>query len=324
MQASRLGLILSAAVLGTVALAGTAPPKQQGQNPQETAPIRVQVNVVNLFVTARDRKTKQIISALEQSDFKVTEDNQEQKIAFFSKESTLPITLALLIDTSGSETNMLGSEQEAAVSFLSQVMRKGDLTSVISFDTDADLLADFTDNMGALQRAIGRARINTPSGMGPLGGDQPGTVFYDAVYLACHDKLADEAGRKAIIVLTDAQDEGSRLRLEDAIEAAQRTDTVVHILLIGDTGHFSIGGGVNEGVARKLTDETGGRTIVVRSEKNLRDAFDQISEELRSQYTVGYYPTNTAHDGSYRKVKVDVTRKDTDALTRRGYYAPKE
>ena len=146
-----------------------------------------------------------------------------------------------------------------------------------------------------------------------------GTVFYDAVYLAAHDKLASEAGRKALVILTDAQDEGSKLKLQEAIEAAQRTDVVVHILLIGDPGHFS----VNEGVARKITDDTGGRTIVVRNQRNLQQAFDQISEELRSQYTVGYYSSNPARDGSYRKVKIEVTRKNSDALARRGYYAAK-
>src|SRR6516225_88844 len=114
-------------------------------------------------------------------------------------------------------------------------------------------------------------------------------------------------------------DEGSTLKLQDAIEAAQRTDTVVHILLISDTRF----GGGNESVAKKLTDETGGRTVVVRNEKNLQQAFDQISEELRSQYTLGYYSTNTARDGSYRKIRVETTRKDLDVLTRRGYYASK-
>ena len=140
-------------------------------------------------------------------------------------------------------------------------------------------------------------------------------MFYDAVYLACEDRLAQEAGRKALVILTDAQDNGSRMRVQDAIEAAQRTDTVVHVLLISD-------GFVNEGVAKKLSDETGGRTIVVRNEKNLEQAFDQISEELRSQYTLGYYSSNTARDGSFRKLKVESTRKDVDVLSRRGYYAP--
>lgn len=318
MRSERLSLkVLGGALAAVLLFPGPHVPAAQDSGLQ--GGIRVQVNLVNLFVTVRDRKTKGIISNLEQGDFKVTEDGVEQKVSFFSRESTLPITLGLLIDTSGSETNTLGAEQEAAVRFLSRILRKGDLAMVVSFDTDSDLLADLTDDQGRLDRAINRTRINAPSAQGPLAQSIPGTVFYDAVYAACHDRLADEAGRKAIVVLTDAQDEGSMLKLQDAIEAAQRTDTVVHILLVADSRY----GGGNESVARKLTDETGGRTIVVRNEKNLEQAFDQISEELRNQYTIGYYSTNTARDGSYRKIKVDTARKDLDALTRRGYYAPK-
>jgi VWFA-related protein len=320
MRSERLSLKLFAASVAVLMLfcEPSLRGSQNSEAPQQGG-IRVQVNLVNLFATVREKKTKQIVSNLEQSDFKITEDGLEQKISFFARESTLPITLGLLIDTSGSETNTLGAEQEAAVRFFSRVLRKGDLAMVVSFDSDSDLLADLTDDQSRLDRAINRARINAPSSQGPLAQSVPGTVFYDAVYAACHDRLAEEAGRKAIVVLTDAQDEGSRLKLQDAIEAAQRTDTVVHILLIADPRF----GGGNESVAKKLTDETGGRTIVVRNEKKLEEAFDQISEELRSQYTLGYYSTNGAHDGTYRKLKVDTTRKDLDVLSRRGYYAPK-
>jgi VWFA-related protein len=320
MRSERVSLKLSAAAVA-VLLLFSGPSIGRGQNSEgsQQGGIRVQVNLVNLFATVRDKKTKQIISGLEQNDFKITEDGVEQKISFFARESTLPITLGLLIDTSGSEQNTLGAEQEAAVRFLSRVLRKGDLAMVVSFDTDSDLLADLTDDQSRLDRAINRTRINAPGAQGPLAQSVPGTVFYDAVYAACHDRLAEEAGRKALVILTDAQDEGSRLKLQDAIEAAQRTDTVVHILLIADTRF----GGGNESVARKLTDETGGRTIVVRNEKNLEQAFDQISQELRSQYTLGYYSTNTARDGGYRKIKMDTVRKDLDVLTRRGYYAAK-
>ncbi|PYU20948.1 MAG: VWA domain-containing protein [Acidobacteria bacterium] len=319
MRAERLSLKLFTGALGVLLLFSGSSLRGSQNSEGSQQGIRVQVNLVNLFATVRDKKTKQIISHLEQNDFKITEDSTEQKISFFSRESNLPITLGLLIDTSGSEQNTLGAEQEAAVRFLSRVLRKGDLAMVVSFDTDSDLLADLTDDQSRLDRAINRARINAPSSQGPLAQQIPGTVFYDAVYAACHDRLAEEAGRKALVILTDAQDEGSTLKLQDAIEAAQRTDTVVHILLIADP-HF---GGGNESVAKKLTDETGGRTIVVRNEKKLEEAFDQISEELRSQYTLGYYSTNTARDGGYRKIKVDTMRKDLDVLTRRGYYASK-
>jgi VWFA-related protein len=284
-----------------------------------SAQIRVQVNVVNLFATVRD-KHKAVVTGLKQDDFQVYEDGQPQEISYFSAESTLPITVGLLIDTSGSEYYMLSAEKDAGSRFLARVLRKGDLAMVMTFDTDIDLLADFTDDRGVLNRAINRAQINVPVGgiivQGPLPtSGSGGTNFYDAVYLAAHDKLSEEAGRKAIIVLTDAEDTGSKLRLEDAIEAAQRTDTVVHILLVAQDGG-------DQAVARRLTDETGGRTIVVRSEKNLEAAFDQISEELRNQYTIGYSPTNKARNGSYRKIKVETKDKDYSVLTRRGYYAP--
>ncbi len=294
------------------------------QETQQPPVIRTQVSLVNLFVTVRD-KSKRIVTDLKQDDFKISEDAQPQQIAFFSKEVTLPITLAMLLDTSGSEQYMLGAIQEAGGRFIARVLRKGDEALVMSFDSDVDLLSDFTDDRGQLDRAIRKARINMPSGgsiasnPGPIGSRQiTGTALYDAIYLACNEKLNTEAGRKAIVIVTDAQDEGSKVRLEEAIEAAQRTDSVVHILLVGDSRF-----GINYGVAHKLTEETGGRTISVNSEKHLAEAFDQISEELRSQYTLGYYSTN-AHDGKFRKIKVDMSNHDLKVLARKGYYAPKE
>jgi VWFA-related protein len=295
--------------------------------PQEPAGqgqvIRRQVDLVNLFATVRDNH-KKIVNDLKQENFKILEDNQDQKIAFFSKEVTLPITLALLLDTSGSEQYMLGAIQEAGGRFLDRVLRKGDEALVMSFDSDVDLLSDFTDDRGQLDRAVRHARINVPSagGMinpGPIPTRQiTGTALYDAIYLACNEKLNTEAGRKAIVIVTDAQDEGSKVRLEEAVEAAQRTDTVIHILLVADPRF-----GGNSGVAHKITEETGGRMISVSSEKKLLEAFDEISEELRSQYTLGYYPANNAKDGKFRKIKVEVAARDLKVLTRKGYYAPK-
>jgi VWFA-related protein len=295
--------------------------------PQEPAGqgqvIRRQVDLVNLFATVRDNH-KKIVNNLKQEDFKILEDNQDQKIAFFSKEVTLPITLALLLDTSGSEQYMLGAIQEAGGRFLDRVLRKGDEALVMSFDSDVDLLSDFTDDRGQLDRAVRHARINVPSGGGMINpGPIPtrqitGTALYDAIYLACNEKLNTEAGRKAIVIVTDAQDEGSKVRLEEAVEAAQRTDTVIHILLVADPRF-----GGNSGVAHKISEETGGRMISVSSEKKLLEAFDEISEELRSQYTLGYYPANNAKDGKFRKIKVEVAARDLRVLTRKGYYAPK-
>jgi len=308
-------LKLPLAVAVAASMAVPAVPQEPSQGPA----LRSTVNLVNLFATVRD-KNKRIVGDMKQEDFKVFEDNQEQKVAFFSKEVTLPITLGLLIDTSGSEQNRLGAEQEAASRLLERVMRKGDEAMVISFDLDVDLLADFTDDRAQIERAISKARIGAVSGgvvtPGTIPSNPGGTHFYDAVFLDCNDKLVTEAGRKALVIITDAQDEGSKLRLEEAIESAQRTDTVVHVLLVHDPGYSW-----RPDVAKKLSDETGGRTIEVSSEKRLNEAFDQISEELRSQYTLGYYPTNTAKDGRFRKVKVETTNKDFKILTRKGHYA---
>jgi VWFA-related protein len=289
-------------------------------SPQDQS-IKVGVSLVSLYATVRDSH-KAIVSTLEQNDFKIFEDNVEQKVAFFAKEKTLPLTMGLLIDTSGSETEMIGAEQQAAIQFLQRVMQKRDESMVITFDLDVDLLADWTNDVSELNRAIRRARINAPGSTGrtsaspvPTGGSG-GTNFYDAVYLACHDKMASEAGRKALIILTDAEDNGSKNTLNQAIEAAQRADTVVHMLVVYDPRF-----GADFGGAKKLAEETGGRAIDVHNSKQLLKAFDEISEELRTEYSLGYYPTNTKLDGSYRKVRVDVTNKDYKALTRKGYYS---
>lgn len=305
----------------------TAQPQQDQQPPQSPQTLKRETTLVNVFVTARDKKNG-IISDLTQNDFKISEDGQEQKVAFFEKDVNMPITLGLLIDTSGSMYNVIGAEQDTASRFLREVMRKKDEAMVISFDFDVDLLADFTQDTNVLERAIRRTSINSVGGGGvvtpgtvPQGSNAGGTDLYDAAYLACHDELATEAGRKGVILMTDAEDTGSKLRLQDAIEACQRADAVIHVLLISDSS-FSGAFGSGPSVARKMSDDTGGRVINVHNEKSLEKAFDVISEELRSQYVIGYYPTNEKRDGTFRKIKVDIARPDVKVLARKGYYAP--
>jgi len=307
-----------------LALAVPALPQQAAQDQGQGPVIKSEVTLVNLFATVRD-KNKRIVMDLKQDDFHVAEDGHDEKIAFFSKDMSLPITMGLLLDTSGSEQSMLPSIQDAGGRFMRRVLKKGDEAMVISFDSDVDLLSDFTDDKNILARAINKARVNIPGGgsiagnPGPIGTQHvTGTALYDAIYLACGEKLNGEAGRKAIIIVTDAQDEGSRVKMEEAIESAQRTDTVIHILLVYDPRY-----GANMSAAHRLTEDTGGRLIVVRSERNLEEAFDEISEELRSQYTLGYYPTNNARDGKFRKIKVEMNNKDLKVLARKGYYAPR-
>jgi VWFA-related protein len=298
-----------------------AAPALPQQPAQQEPTIKTEVNLVNLFVTVRDKK-KHVLTNLKKEDFRIFENNEEQKVAFFTAETTLPITLGLLIDTSGSEQNRLPAEQEAASRFLNQVLRKGDEAMVLSFDLDVDLLSDFTDDHAQLQRAVHRAQVNAAGPIvtpGTIPSGPNGTHFYDAVWVACGEKLATEAGRKALVIITDAEDFGSKVQLQEAIEAAERTNTVVHVLLVHDPGY-----GWRPDVAHKMAEQTGGRVIEVSSEKHLQEAFDQISEELRQQYTLGYYPTNGARDGSFRKIKVETTDKDLKVLARRGYYAPKD
>jgi len=305
------------------------PPDQQEtppppQPPESGETLKVQTTVVNVFATVRDHHNA-IVSDLTKDDFKVYEDGVEQKVAYFTKEVDMPISLAILMDTSGSMQEILGAEQDAASRFVHEVMRKKDEALVMSFDTDVNLLADFTEDPGVLSRAIRRATINVDaSGVGGTVGTIPngssgGTNLYDAIYLACHDELTNEAGRKAIVILTDAEDTGSKMSEGDAIESAQRADSVIHILLITDPRATE---GYGPGVASHMTQETGGRVINVRNEKALEKAFDMISEELRSQYVLGYSSTNTKHDGTFRKIKVEVNQPEVKVLARRGYYAP--
>jgi len=326
-------LLAAVLVLALAAPGSSAGPRSaadhdtgQQQERQERA-IRVGVDLVNVFATVRDSK-KRIVPDLSEEEFQVFEDGQEQKIEFFSRETALPITVGILIDTSGSVDRVLEAEKDAAARFLRRVMRPKDMAFVINFDVDVDLLSDFSQDPGHLERAISRARINAPASpvnRGPFPSIQSGgTKFYDAVYLACTEMLAGEVGRKALVILTDAVDQGSKKELEDAMEVAQRTDTVVHIIYISDPAFYRFGGGGGESVAKKLAEETGGRAIIIRSEKNLEEAFGQISEELRSQYTLGYYPTNKSREGKFRKLKVETTRDGTKVLARKGYYEARD
>lgn len=305
-----------------VAKPGTKTPAK-GQDTSQGV-TRVQVNIVRLYATVRD-KHNGLVPNLTKEDFRVLDDGQEQQIAIFSKDMTDPITLALMIDTSGSQQYLLNGEKETASVFLRQILRKYDLAAVLSFDTEVNMLADFSDNQETLQNAIQRAEINAPSVAGPVPNANPGgTVLYDAIYRVCHTELTEQAGRKAMIILTDAQDEGSSRSLDEAIQAAQEANTVVHVLLIADRGGYFMSGELYSGssVAAKMAKETGGRVISIRGAKDLDKAFEQISEELRSQYVIGYYPTNKTNDGAFRKVKLETTTPGMKVLTREGYYAP--
>jgi VWFA-related protein len=298
----------------------SAPQQEKGQEP-----IRVGVNLVNLYVTVRG-KNKRILTDLSKEEFQIFEDGKAQEISDFAREVNLPLTFGMLVDTSISQMRVLPMEQDAADRFLARVLRPKDLAFVLSFDINVDLLGDFTSERRQLMDAIRRARINganTPVLVqGPVAQAHTGTKMYDAIYLACREKLSGEAGRKAVILLTDAMDFGSSETLEGALETAQRTDTVIHVIGVADYGFYGFGGYSGEGYAKKLAEQTGGRSIFVNNEKKLEDAFNQISEELRTQYVLSYYPANRAKDGKFRKIEIKVRRDDAKVLARKGYYAP--
>src|SRR5206468_12753573 len=316
---------LMAAAPFSVAQQNAAPPPAQGQQPassgqkspdsqEPTTTLKVNVNVVQLFFNVKE-KHGGLVPNLKKDDFEIYEDGKPQAIKYFTAESNLPLTLGMMIDASGSQRNVIDMEKEVGGAFLRQILTDKDEAYVISFDITVDLLQDFTRDNHRLQAALNKAKVNVDyssggiPGMGggpvPQRGNSPGTLLYDAVYLSSHDMLSKEVGRKAMIILTDGQDEGSRLKLQDAIESAQKADAIVYVLLCADRGFYGGFGYSGEGDMRKLTEQTGGRVINVGNKfDKLREAFDQIAAELRSQYNIGYTPINEKKDGTYRKVEI--------------------
>ncbi|HXB98777.1 MAG TPA: VWA domain-containing protein [Terriglobales bacterium] len=311
------------------------PDSNEQSQDQSVETLKVNVEVVQLFFNVKD-KHGALIPNLNKDNFDLFEDGQAQTIKYFKAETDLPLTLGILIDSSGSQMRVLDMEKEVGASFLETTLRQKDEAFVISFDVDITLLQDFTNSVSRLRHALNEAKINTGGvgcGGGPIGPQGPipcsstgqrGTALYDAVYLASHDEFSHEVGRKAMVLLTDGEDEGSRLKIKDAIEAAQKADAICYVLLIADRGFYGMGGMGYSGDSemKKLTEETGGRMINVGNKiDKLRDAFNQISEELRSQYNIGYVPTNAARDGSFRKVEIKPKKGDYKVQARSGYYA---
>lgn len=298
------------------------------QEPAET--LKVNVNVVQLFFNAKDKKGG-LIPNLPKDKFEILEDGKPQTIKYFSADSNLPLTLGMLIDSSASQERVLEMEKEVGGSFLSQILREKDLAFVIDFDISVSLLQDFTSNVRRLKAALNSTKINNGGqvssipGMGggpvPTSGIPRGTLLYDAVYLASHDEMAQQVDRKSMILLTDGEDQGSQYKIKDAIEAAQKADTIVYVLLCADRGFYGFGGYGGDAAMKKLTSESGGRVIEVGNKpEKLKAAFQQISDELRSQYYIGYVPTNPVKDGGFRRV--EIRSKDGYKIqARSGYYA---
>jgi VWFA-related protein len=288
------------------------------------ATLNVNVNLVNLYFSARDKDG--FVTNLRKDDCAIAEDKVPQTIKNFTQEKTLPLTIGILLDTSGSQEHVLPLEQESGATFLRDVLTPKDEAFLISFDINVDLLADYTNRASEIKRAIDKATINTGAGTGSITGNGTprGTLLYDAVYLAANEKLRQEAGRKILVLLTDGGDQGSQETLKTATEAAQKANAIIYVILIADHGFYGGGFNLADSGARdmdRLATDTGGRVINVGNNgKKLEDAFNQIQDELRTQYLASYTPTNAKADGTFRTISL-TCGKGLKVQTRKGYYA---
>jgi len=301
--------------------------QERQELPQPGGTLKITTEVVSIYAVVR-QKNGHLIPDLSKDDFTLEEDHTPQTIRYFSRETDTPLTMGLLVDTSPSQERVLGVEKSEAEAFLSEILRPKDLTFIMHFDVEVELLQDFTADLRLLDKAIDENEINgggmrTP-GTFPSGDSAGATHLYDAVYLASKDLLKNEVGRKVIILLTDGEDQGSKVKIEAALEAAQKSDVIIYSIDISDRAFYSRHGmGYSgESALHQLSDQTGGRVIQANNNRDTSEAFQQIARELRTQYLLGYTPTNTKLDGTFRRIDVKVKAPNAKVDARRGYYAP--
>ena len=314
-------------------------PRNREEVPQDSDEVvKVETNLTNLFFTAADRN-KRFVSTLKAGDIRVLEDGQPQEIFTFQQNIDLPLSIAILIDTSRSEERTLPDEKIAAQAFLEEVLRaQKDEAAILSFTGETTLEQGFTGSVDRLRRAIDRVEFVPPSGYvgggvvvngtPPISGTNQSiagsTAIWDAVWATCEELIGTSAEhtRRAIILLTDGEDTSSHMKMHEAIERAQKTDAFVYAIGIGDRYSFN----VDEGSLRKIAEQTGGRAYFPRHERDLREAFDQIQRDLREQYLVAYSPSNKARDGSYRRIEIqlinpELKQQNLKLNYRSGYFA---
>jgi VWFA-related protein len=286
-------------------------PKSAPANPQDTR-ITLDVSRVNMLFTVSDKKGR-FITDLTKDDFEVFESKKPQSIIEFAAETDLPLRLAILIDTSNSIRERFHFQQEAATAFIDSTVRpREDKAMVVSFDTAAELVTDLTDNISQLEKAVQSLR---PGG---------GTSLYDAVFFACREKLMQDQPlykfRRAMVVLSDGEDNQSHYTRDQALEMAQKADVTIYTISTNIT-HIETDG---DKVLRYFASETGGQVFFPFKATDLNQSFENISNELRHQYNVFYRPEPLKVDGLYHAVDIRVkNRKDLIVRCRKGYYAPK-
>jgi Ca-activated chloride channel homolog len=298
-------------------LPGQAPAPKTPTDPQTQAKTsdqtyRVSVDLVNVLCSVFDKNTNSFVTNLTREDFKLYENNKAQEIQNFVRETNLPLTIAMLMDTSKSVAPKLKFEQDAAINFFQSILREKDRALLLQFDSGVNLLQDFTNDSNKLAKQIMNLRA------------AGGTALYDAIYRVCDEKMIRETGRKAIVILSDGDDESSSVSLGQATEMALRSETIIFAISVSKGGFFGVGGEDKEGdsVLKELAQETGGRIFFPVQVDELDNNFRQINQELRSQYNIGYLSTNPARDGSYRKLEIKVPERGLKLNYRRGYYAP--
>jgi VWFA-related protein len=327
-------------------------------NAQQVPTFSSNVKVVNVPATVRTKKGE-IVRDLSKDDFTLAEDGRPQSIKYFAKESDLPLSIGLLVDTSGSQRRLIEQERSASYVFLQQMMREGrDKAFVIHFEGEVELLQDLTSSRQKLESALDalqapqmqRSRVgSTGQGRGGAQGGG-GTALYDAVFLASDEVIGKQEGRKALIILSDGVDNASRISLERAIESAQRADTMVYSILFADSEAYGGGWGGRTGggggggpwgrrgggyprpqpqprqstadgkkVLERISKETGARMFEVSKKQPIGEIYAQIQEELRNQYSLGYTPDRI--EGGYHKIQLATRQKDLIVQARDGYYA---
>jgi VWFA-related protein len=276
----------------------------------ETQSITVNVDLVNVYFTVCNKQGR-LIPNLARERFTVYEDDNPQVITHFSRETEGPMTIGLLIDTSGSVRYKLDFEQDAAMEFLNSTLRPElDQATVVTFDSTVDVRQDLTDDVPLLANAVRRTRS---------GG---GTRLYDALYFLVTGKITGRDGKRAIVVLTDGDDNSSRRSAAEVVEAAQRNNVAIYAINVNSVGLQLFPESPNDGTLERVAAESGGKAFFPTSSKAVASYFQTIRKELRTQYTIAYHSTNSQKDGTYRKIRIAVNDPHYSVQSRAGYYAP--
>lgn len=321
----------------------TPPPDEDIEDVDDV--IKIDTEVVNVLFTAQDR-SRRLITDLKEQDVRVLENGISQEVVAFSRQVDLPLSLAIMIDTSASQERTLPEEKAAAISFLESVIRPSkDEVSIVSFTGETTLEQGMTNNVVRLRRAVERVKFIPPSGYigggviasgggigtPPISGDNQmiygSTALWDAIWVTSEEVMgpAPERTRRAIILLSDGVNYGGTKKLDEAVQAALRSEAVIYSIGIGDN-YFD---GVDKGALNKISDRTGGRAYFPRDERELRQAFKQIEEEMRSQYLIAYEPSDQKRDGSYRKIEIELLNSELKKQKvrvshRQGYFAKED